>query len=399
MRNKFAVLIKASVKAHRLQTIFFVLFLMISTMLLNITIGIILPLSNNLENKINNHISNREVVTDFEADITESELKKSIEQIEAIEYIVDVYHMPSAISVSEQSGVLKDRYELKSIHKGYEVTIEEGRLFKENEKNVAIIPQNLKDFNEFDNRVEDISGESLIGKELAFTDDFGNSYLIKIVGTYVNLDSAFSNKDIIVPRDDLISYNNKLLNSEDNLSFVNDKSYIIQVDNYKNTDDVFAEVSKIRNAYIQPSMIDVEIYHISLIILLISLAFFILLVILGFYIFLKSNINNRTSELALYRALGYKNRHIFSILLSEYLLFGSISIVLGILLTVIVNKVFVNPYLYSLFGNTLMEMKISLSIVQEIAIVIFFISILLLVCKKAIKNLEKIDLTILLREK
>ncbi len=393
------MLIKASVKAHRLQTVFFVLFLMISTILLNIIIGVILPLSNNLENKINNHISNREVVTEFEADITESELKKSIEQIETFEHVVDVYHMPSSISVSEQSGVLKDRYELKCVHKGYEITIEEGRLFQENEKNVAIVPQNLKDFNESDNRIEDVSGKSLIDKELLFTDDFGNLNLVEIVGTYVNLDSAFSNKDIIVPRDDLISYNDKMLSSEVNLSLVNDKSYIIQVDNYKNTDDVLAEVSKIRNAYIQPSMIDGEVYHIALIILFISLVFFVLLVILGFYIFLKSNINNRTSELALYKSLGYKNKHIFSILLSEYLLFGSISIIFGILLTIIVNKAFVNPYLYSLFGNTLMEMEISLGIVQEIAIVVFFVSVLLLVCQKAVKNLEKIDLTILLKER
>ena len=34
-------------------------------------------------------------------------------------------------------------------------------------------------------------------------------------------------------------------------------------------------------------------------------------------------------------------------------------------------------------------MKISLSIVQEISIVIFFASVLLLVCQKAVKNLEK----------
>lgn len=399
MRNKFTVLIKASVKSHKLQIMFFVLFLTISTILLNILTGIILPLSDNLEKKISNHISNREVIAEFEADIKENELNKSIKKIETLEHVVDVYRMPTSINVSEQTGILKDHYELDFIHKGYQVVIEEGRLFKENEKNVAIIPQNLKDFDESNNKIEDILGESLIGKELAFTDDFGNLHLIKVVGTYVNLDSLYSNKDIIVPREDLILYNDEVLHLEDNMSLANDKSYIVQIDNYKNTDNVLEEVSKISNAYIQPSMIDGNIYHIALIILLISLVFFILLVILGFYIFIKSNMNNRLSELALYRALGYKNKHIFSILFSEYLLFGSVSIVLGILLTMIINKVFVNPYLYNTFGSTLMEMKIDLSVVQEISVVIFFIVLLLLVCWKVVKNLERSDLTILLRER
>ncbi len=372
---------------------------MTSTVLLNITVGIIVPLSNNLENNISNHISNREVITEFEADIKESELNSSIERIKSIEHVVDVYHMPTEISVSEQTGVLKDKYELSFIHNGYEVMLEEGRLFRENEKNVAIVPKDLKDFSETDNKIEDISGKSLIGKELAFADDFGNLHLIKVIGTYVTVDSYYSNKDIIVPREDLILYNDRQLLSTDNLSFENDKSYIVQVDNYKNTDSVLEELSKERNAYIQPSMVDGDVYNIALFILWISLVFFVLLVVIGFYVFLKSNINNRIAELALYRALGYKNKHIFYILISEYLLFGLVSIILGILLTLVVGKAFVNPYLYGLFGNTLMEMKISINIVQEIAIIIFSISILLLVCRKAVKSLENIDLTILLRER
>lgn len=399
MRNKFAVLIKASVKSHKLQIIFFVLFLTISTILLNVLIGIIIPLSDNLENKISNHISNREVIIEFEEDIKENELNRSIKQIENLEHVVDVYRMPTAISVSEQTGILKDHYELDFIHKGYQVVIKEGRPFKENENNVAIIPHNLKDFNESNNKIEDILGQSLIGKELTFTDDLGNLHLIKVVGTYVNFDSLYSNKDIIVPRENLIFYNDELLHTEDNISLANNKSYIVQIDNYKNTDNVFEEVSKISNAYIPPSMIDGYIYHIALMILLISLVFFILLLIFGFYIFIKSNMNNRSSEIALYRALGYKNKHIFSILFSEYLLFGSVSIVLGILLTMVINKFFVNPYLYNMFGNTLMEMKISLSEVQKISVVIFFICLLLLICWKVVKNLERRDLTILLRER
>ena len=120
---------------------------------------------------------------------------------------------------------------------------------------------------------------------------------------------------------------------------------------------------------------------------------------MGFYIFLKSNVNDRTSELALYRALGYQSKHIFRILLFEYLLFGVISIIVGILLTLVINNAFVNPFLLNLVGNTLMEMEVQLSVLQELGIVVSFLIILLIVCNNAVKRSDKIDLTVLLREK
>ena len=83
---------------------------------------------------------------------------------------------------------------------------------------------------------------------------------------------------------------------------------------------------------------------------------------------------------------------------SEHLLFGLASILVGILLTLIVTNVFVNSLLYDLVGNTLMEMKVNLNIFTEIGILLFFLIILLFVCRSAVKRSEKIDLTILLRE-
>lgn len=399
VKNNFAVLVRASVKSHKLQIAFYCLFIVVSTILINISVGVILPLGSNLENKINNHISNREIVTEFDSDISESGLNNYIEQIQALEHVESVYQMPSTINVTELSGKLNDRYNFSYIHTGYKVIIASGKAFDEDEKNVALVPQNIKDFNPADNKINEISGESLIGKELKFSDDFGNSYSVKVTGTYVNLDPIFSQKDILIPQAELIKYNNELLNTEDNLYFSKDESYIIQVDNYRNTDDVLAEVSKIKSAYKQPKLMDSEMYNIALVILLASLIFFILLVVLGFYIFLKSNITNRTAELALYRSLGYKSKHIFSILLSEHLLFGIASIIVGVMITLIVNITLVNPFLHNLVGNTLMEMEVQFSVLQEVCVALFFLLILLFVCRNAVKRSEKIDLTVLLRER
>lgn len=399
MKNNFFMPVSASVKSHKLQIVFFCLFLVVSVLLINISVGIIFPLSGNLENKVNNHISNREVVTEFPADINEAELENTIEQIENIEHVVNVYQMPSAVSVTEQSGILKDRYQLGYIHWGYELLIASGRSFDEDEKNVALVPQSVSDFDATEGRIEEISGESLIGKELKFSDDFGNPHTFEVVGVYVSSDPIFSSKEILVPYGELMAYDKELINSADSFSDTSSKSYIVQTDSYKHTDGVLNEVQKLKTAYRQQSLIDSEMYYTALIVLIFSLLFFVFLVVLGFYIFLKSNVNDRTSELALYRALGYQSKHIFRILLFEYLLFGVISIIVGILLTLVINIAFVNPFLLNLVGNTLMEMEVQLSVLQELGIVVSFLIILLIVCNNAVKRSDKIDLTVLLREK
>ena len=128
------------------------------------------------------------------------------------------------------------------------------------------------------------------------------------------------------------------------------------------------------------------------------LAFFIVMVVFGFFMFAKNNVNSRTNELALYRSLGYKSKQIFYIIFSEYLFLGLISIAVGIITTMLLNSIFVNPYLFTLVGNTIMEMTVSITLTQIVFIIMLFILILLLVCRSAVKRSEKIDLTILLRE-
>ncbi len=394
------MLVSSSVKSHKLQIAFYCLFLILSTVLINIAVGIILPLGSNIENKINNHISNREIVTEFEANVDESEINNNIEQLKALEHVVSVYQMPSTISVSdsESSGDLSDRFTLNYIHSGCEPVVTAGRAFSENEKGVALVPEIIKKFNAQDRRIEEIPGESLIGKQLELYDDYGNAYSVKAVGTYDDTEPLFSAKDILIPQSELLKYNENLLSTEGSFAIPKEKTYIIQVDSYKNTDSVLEAASEIRYVYKQSPLIDSDMYSMALIVMFVALGFFIAFVIFGMFIFMKTNVNNRVSELALYRALGYKSKHIFKILFSEHLLFGLASILVGILLTLIVTNVFVNSLLYDLVGNTLMEMKVNLNIFTEIGILLFFLIILLFVCRSAVKRSEKIDLTILLRE-
>ena len=401
MKNRnLNILLKSSVASNKLSTVLYCVFIIFSTVLILISVSIAFPLKANIEEKINNHISNRELVTEFKADAPDELIKKNIDEIKKVEHVEKVYKMPALLGVSETSGTLHDGYSLGFIHTGSEAVITSGRAFDESETGVALVPQNIRDFNPEDNRIYDISGESLIGKTLVFIDECDNSHKVEVVGAYSTSDPLYSDTQILIPQADLNKYTDEVLKnaSSGGLSISSDKSYIILIDNAENTEKALDDVLFIRTAYRQPSMIDADTYNTALYILLAMLAFFIVMVVFGFFMFAKNNVNSRTNELALYRSLGYKSKQIFYIIFSEYLFLGLISIAVGIITTMFLSSIFVNPYLFTLVGNTIMEMTVSITLTKIVFIIMLFILILLLVCRSAVKRSEKIDLTILLRE-
>ena len=401
MKNRnLNILLKSSVASNKLSTVLYCVFIIFSTVLILISVSIAFPLKANIEEKINNHISNRELVTEFKADAPDELIKKNIDEIKKVEHVEKVYKMPALLGVSETSGTLHDGYSLGFIHTGSEAVITSGRAFDESETGVALVPQNIRDFNPEDNRIYDISGESLIGKTLVFIDECDNSHKVEVVGAYSTSDPLYSDTQILIPQADLNKYTDEVLKnaSSGGLSISSDKSYIILIDNAENTEKALDDVLFIRTAYRQPSMIDADTYNTALYILLAMLAFFIVMVVFGFFMFAKNNVNSRTNELALYRSLGYKSKQIFYIIFSEYLFLGLISIAVGIITTMFLSSIFVNPYLFTLVGNTIMEMTVSITLTQIVFIIMLFILILLLVCRSSVKRSEKIYLTILLRE-
>lgn len=402
MKNRnLNMLLKSSVASNKLSTTLYCIFIIFSTVLILISVSIAFPLKANIEEKINNHISNRELITEFKADASDELIKQNIGEIKKLEHVEEVYKMPALLGVSETSGALHDGYSLGFIHTGSEAIITSGRAFDESETGVALVPQNIRDFNPIDNKIYDISGESLIGKTLVFVDECENSHEVKVVGAYSTSDPLYSNTQILIPQADLNKYTDEVLKnaSSGGLSISSDKSYIILIDNAENTDKVLDEVLFIRTAYRQPSLIDADTYNTALCILLAMLAFFIVMVVLGFFMFVKSNVNGRTDELAIYRSLGYKSKHIFYILFSEHLLFGILSLAFGVIITVMLDIFVVNPYLEMLVGNTIMSMSVGVNPIEVCLIFLFFAAILLVVCRKGVRRSEKIDLTVLLRER
>ncbi len=401
MKNKnLNLLVKSSILSRKLVSGFYLFFVMLSAVLILLSVSLVFPLSDNIENKINNHISNREIIIDFPQDKTDDEIKGDIEKIKNIEHIEVVYPIPSSLSVSEQSGILFDKYTLNDVHKGYTLNVTSGKAFSENETGVALVPEKIKDFNDNTKKIREIKGKDLIGKVLLVTDEFNNTHKIRVIGAYSTADPIFSGKEILIPHSDLYKLKKEgLKNYQGEASvFADKKAYMILVDNYKNTESVLNKVNLISECYPNVSAIDGDSYNMALIILFVSTGVFVILAIFGVFIFLQNNISNRTNEIALYRALGYKSKHIFYIVFSEYLFFGILSLAFGVVITLLLINSVVNPYLYTIVGNTIMEMAAKISVGQVLIVFLLFIILLWLMCRRAVKKSEKIDLTVLLRE-
>lgn len=399
MKNKnLNILIKSSIKADKIPLSLFSLFIILSTALVMVTICVMLPFSDNLENKINNHIYNRELTLTYGANTENEEIERDLQQIKSLDYVDEIYLLPKPAYSYENSGTLKDSYNIDCLHYGYELIIASGRSFDESETGVALIPEEIKDYDATSGKVTKINGESLIGSTLSFSYGTENFYDVTVIGTYNTSDSIFSGKEILISKDDLLEINCDMQAS----AVMSDSEicYQVSINSYKNMEKATEEISKIHYAEKMYMLnIDAQSYNTALIIIFAIFAVFAISIIIAIYMFLKGNINSKNSELALYRSIGYKSKHIFYIVFAEYFIAGTISLILGILITMLINKIIINPYLNQLVGNTLMEMTADINFLYILSLFLIFIIILLSVCFIVVRSSEKTDLTVLMREK
>lgn len=391
---KLNILIKSSVKTRKLSSAFFCIFVILSTVLMLLSIGLILPMTDNVVNKINNHISRRELETDFTDNIPDDYIESKITKLKENQYVTDVYKIPSKLTFSDSSKTLSSQYTLAFVYNESSPLITSGRTFDESETGVALVPEKIKDYNENERKFSEINGEDLIGKTLELNVGEDTVFKIKIIGAYSTSDPIFENKEILVPKNDLFKYDAAVSGE-----YSGDKSYMIVVDKPENTETALQELSDICNVYKRTDVINVQTYNTAMYISLATAVLFIAFIIVGFFIFLKNNISNRTNEIALYRALGYKTKHIFYIIFTEHIILALISIFIGIIFAFLLGNLLINPYIYSLLGNTIMEMTVKITIGEISTVILMIILLLFIVCKTAVKRSEKTDLTVLLRER
>lgn len=391
------LIIKASLKSRKAYAGMFCSFVVLSFVLIFLAIGIVFPLGQNISTKINNHILKREIVVNFPETFSSEYIENCLSEIKGISHVEDIYEKPFEISVNEQSGILYGQYNLSYVHKYHTLEITDGRAFAESESGVMLVPHSFVDFNVSAGIMTPIDGTQLIGKTLDICDrtETVSNYLV--VGTYDTTDPMFKGKEFLIPQRDLLGINRNQIDYFPDI-YSDDYSYVAVTDSSKSRDSVLSEIEEIAHCYSQPFNVDTETYNTAFIVLLLVNVLFIFLTVFGFYMFLKNNINIRTSEIALYRAIGFNSKKLFRVILGEYLTLTLCSLAVGVGAFGLVAHFVVNPYLNSLFGNTFMAMTVSTNPLMAVAIIAGYVTVTLLICKTAVKRSERIDLTILLRK-
>ncbi len=399
MKNKsLNSVIKASLKSNKALSAMFCFFVLISFVLIFLAVSIIVPLGVNIETRLNRQIINREINIEMSEVVSEEEKARRLKEISEIEGVIDIYENPYTFSVEETKGLLGEGFELDFVHKYFTPTINDGRLFDENERGVALVPAHISGYNPSLGVIQEVDGATLIGKTLEFEDSSGNVNSFEVVGTYDTTDPFFSGKEVIVPREELLEIKDEFLEAMPNGMYEDEYCAIVVTDSHKHTEEIYAKIEKITNSYRPKLPFDVESFNTAFVILLGSTAFFVVLTVFGFYMFLKGNVNARTNELALYRAMGFNSKNLFKIIAGEHLVLTLLSIILGAGAFYCLTYFVVNPYLMSFLGGTYMEMAVDSNPLFGLAVAVVYVVITLGVTVTAVKRSEKIDLTVLLRE-
>lgn len=399
MKNKsIGMIVKAAFKSTAVMTVLFTAFTVVSYVLLLLAVGIMLPLGQNIEEKINNHILNREINAIITENVSYERRQERLNELSKLEHVISVYETPYEPTVTDENGVIFGEYTLSYIHRDYSPVITAGRAIEAQEQGVVLVPMRFNDYNAQTGIVTAVDGSTLIGKSLSLKASGGAVMSFEVVGAYDTTDPIFSGKELLASITDLLEYKKQMLESPDQNIYSGDSIYTVLVDSSKNTDEVLKKAEKITVCYTPKLLTNAEIYNIAFSVLLTASVIFATLTVFGFYIFLKGNVNMRTKELALYRAIGYSSGELYRIIFTGHILPVLVSVTLGAALYILLGSFVINPYLDSFLGDTFMKMTLSESPIVMGAVGIGYVIITLLVSAAAVKRSKKIDLTVLLKD-
>lgn len=385
----FLPLVKASYTKNKVRSMVFVLFIAFCVACILLTVSVILPMWDNMENKVNNHPYNREITSVVSVNDT-----KTPQKLAEIDHVVEVKRSTGYINATNTGGEIMNPLAMSYLHNNYSPVITNGEMFDSNDENVAILPEIIHDIDPQTQARVDINCKDFIGKELEFCDDYGNSYKFKIVGTYDITDPALNTETIFIPYNQMVAISDTLPNDDGEVL------YSVIVDHYRNREAVLEKCMEFSDSYFGNDFnIDLNSFNMSLIVLLVVLLVFLIMVVIGTVIFVSSCIKGRTNELALYRSLGYKPNHIFTIIFTEYFIMLLVGFILAVGISLVLAQIVINPYLSSSVGEGIMSMQVQLNAVNILTVFVVFIAIIVIVCINATKRTGKIQLAVLLKER
>jgi ABC-type antimicrobial peptide transport system permease subunit len=382
------------------KTIVFSLIMATCISAMTLAFGMNMSVNSAIESNITNSLASRKI----HIGINNSEgrsFEEYLSYLRTFPHIEEVYrYMPNILAVVERdSNLSKGGYLLSSSSQLDLPKTVKGNGFADEENNVAIVPRKIYIQQYSGKTGQIIEGSTLIGKtmELIYRKQDGSSkfkYVCKVVGVYPNQPGDFVNK-IYIPLNDMIQICNNIGYSDslENLLFtaiVSEQQFV---------EDTIKQLSSINNisAQLQDKIDEGEIGIYKLVSRITGYmvySIFIFLLLLLYLCVTNIAISNK-SQVALYKAIGYNNGHIFYIVFSEAIIISLIGYLGGILIALLANTFLVNPIIYS---KTQLPLSVSLSLLACIKPLISIVPIVFAVSFISYFKVKNIYPALLLRQ-
>lgn len=327
---------------RKVRTIISILIMTAALTIFILTLSLSLSISSSFNKNLQNNVGCRTLFVEYDyKQYSEAQIIDTVSKYKHVAAVVPQGDLGQIITVSEYSG----KFELPQagsnngeiiVKGGNKFTIPKviaGRSFNEGEANVALIPEkfvpdsrtgltkDIKNQSLFD-------GKSLIGKEITGKTETNKIYTFTVVGVYSSDASMDDANTCYIPYQDINAIYNAV-KKQDDVNY----PIIAVVDNYKNVQAVMNELYKsgMRSSVKLTQNTELPIYinfvggGLSIVIFLAALINIILTTI--------NSVKDRTQEIGMLKAIGYKNKLVVSMLNFEAILIGVIGFILSVMIS------------------------------------------------------------------
>lgn len=405
--NDYIFLARTNLSRRKKSVIISSILIVVSMLILILSLSFTNSLNELINKSILNNVSYRTIVVSGGIDSSSDSLIESLKDTEHIIKVMDQNDYSTGttkftIDNNEVSGNISFMGADSDIHPN----IIAGRNIGENEKNVCIVPKSFYPYGDISNYDKNkiIDGQELIGKKI---DIKYNSYyhmsdktLIKdtftkkfeIVGVYDNEDSASRIDECYIPFEDIYEIHHTSEENSivaDNVIMGKSRTVFAIIDNPLNMEYVINELNNSGYSRVMPrSVANTDLVNIVKLVGLLASSVILTIVIFNLIISNIKSINERSYEIGMLKAVGYKDENIRNIIYFENIIIGFVSYIITILIASI-TMIFIKNNIIS--GNYKLEI-INLNLNYNVCLISLIISILipLLVArissKKALKK-------------
>ncbi len=300
------------------------------------------------------NISYRTISITSDAEKSADEIIDEIQELNYVEKVIKELDYSTGASVfTIDNEKIYGYISLIGANRNIQPNVIIGRNIDKDENNVCIIPKEFYPYNILNgyNKSKVIDGESLIGKTIEI--DY-NSYYYKpfetvtkntfkkgftVIGVYDSEDSVSNNNECYISFDDV----HDIYTTSDNDSEIVGNHIMIKpnsvyaiIDNSLNMENAINDIQKLGYRAMPKSTANIDLVNIVNIVAILVTSIILIIVISNLIISSIKAINERSYEIGMLKAIGYKNSNIQNIVFTENLIIGFMSYVITIILACLI---------------------------------------------------------------